>query len=72
MDSNRPGRRRFLKHGASLAGLALETVRSTKGQTAGPQTPEAHPRDAQTYGEPSRFMTEGLHAELLAIGACIQ
>ena len=58
MDSNRLGRRRFLKHGAGLAGLAVG-VRSASGQTTGSQTPEVHPRDAQAYGEPSHFVTGG-------------
>src|SRR5579864_9515122 len=58
MDSNRLGRRRFLKQGAALAGLAVG-VRSARGQTAGSQSPEVHRRDVQAYGEPSRFVTSG-------------
>ena len=35
MDSKKPNRRRFLKGGAALAGLAAGGVRHAKGQTRG-------------------------------------
>lgn len=59
MDSNRPGRRRFLKHGAALAGLALAGAPSASGQTARSEKPQVHPSDTHTYGEPSRFVMAG-------------
>ena len=56
MDSKKPSRRKFLKSGAAVAGLAA--VQSASGQTA---TPEAHPqkslKDLIAYGERSRFVT---------------
>ena len=56
MDSKKPSRRRFLKSGAAVAGLAA--VQSASGQTA---TPEAHPakslQDLIAYGERSRFVS---------------
>src|SRR6185295_9211171 len=56
MDSKRPGRRRFLKEGAALAGLALG-ARSASGQT---HVSDAHPVDPTVaYGERSRFVTTG-------------
>ena len=54
MDSNRSGRRRFLKHAAALAGLAAGAAPSASGQSAGS---EAQPKDVHIHGEPSRFAT---------------
>jgi len=53
MNSNRSGRRRFLKYGA-MAALAAGSGRSARGQSAGLEVP---PHDAQTHGEPSRGAT---------------
>ena len=54
MDAKEPGRRRFLKEGAALAGLALGAgpIRSASGQTAGSEAP---PEDPRAYGVRSRF-----------------
>src|SRR5438445_547479 len=54
MDSNRSGRRRFLKHAAALAGLAAGAAPPASGQSAGS---EAQPKDVHIHGEPSRFAT---------------
>jgi sulfane dehydrogenase subunit SoxC len=59
MDSKRPNRRRFLKGGAAMAGLAAGAVQSAKGQAP---ASEAKPskRDIKeqiAYGERSRFVT---------------
>jgi len=56
MDSNRSGRRRFLKHGAALAGLAAGVERSASGQSA---ASEATPKDVHVHGEASRFVVTG-------------
>src|SRR6202049_2548146 len=56
MDSNRSDRRRFLKHGAALAGLAAGAGRSARGQSA---ESEAQPKDVHIHGEPSRFAIAG-------------
>src|ERR1700676_818887 len=61
MESNRFGRRRFLKHaGAGLAagaaGLAAGAEWSARGQSAGPEAKD-HPNFG--HGEPSRFVTSG-------------
>ena len=55
MDTKRAARRRFLKEGVALAGLAVG-ARSASGQTlgsAGPDTLAAHP---MAYGERSHFV----------------
>src|ERR1700674_4029720 len=63
MDSNRFGRRRFLKHaGAGLAagaaGLAAGAEWSARGQSAKPEVqPADHPNFG--HGEPSRFVKSG-------------
>ncbi len=49
MDSNRSGRRRFLKQAAALTGLAAGTEPSASGQSAGS---EAQPKDVHIHGEP--------------------
>src|SRR5438876_12437389 len=56
MDSNRSGRRRFLKQAAALAGLAAGAERSASGQSA---QSEAQPKDVHIHGEPSRFVIAG-------------
>ena len=51
------GRRRFLKEGVGLAGLAVGAMRSASGQTLGSAIPEARPLDSlRAYGERSRFV----------------
>jgi sulfane dehydrogenase subunit SoxC len=49
------GRRRFLKNGFALAGLAVGAIRSGSGQTPGSQAAEERPKDTHAYGERSRF-----------------
>src|SRR6202171_3148244 len=66
MDSNRFGRRRFLKHaGAGLAagaaGLAAGTEWSARGQSAGSEAKD-HPDFG--HGEPSRFVKSGRGARM--------
>lgn len=53
MDSNRSGRRGFLKT-AALAGLAVGAARSSNGQEA---TAPASPSGTHAHGEPSRLAT---------------
>src|SRR5712691_6490793 len=55
MDSKRPNRRRFLKGGAALAGLAAGGERLAKGQTQG--TPTKKIEELIAYGDRSRFVT---------------
>src|SRR6202166_1323539 len=59
------GRRRFLKNGATLAGLAVGAVRTASGQAAPPENFAARPKDVHGYGERSRFETS---ARLGAMG----
>jgi len=54
MNSNRSDRRRFLKQGAALAGLAAGTEPFASGQSP---ASEAQPKDVHIHGEPSRFAT---------------
>ena len=56
MNSKKPGRRRFLKEGAALAGLAVGAIRSASGQTLAPETPAGKPKDTLAYGERSQFV----------------
>ena len=56
MNSKQSNRRRFLKEGAALAGLAVGAVRSASGQTLGSETSEARSRDVRALGERSRFV----------------
>src|SRR3981081_4004131 len=63
MDSNRFGRRRFLKHAAAglatgAAGLTAGAGWSARGQSA---KSEVQPKDPPNFGhgEPSRFVTSG-------------
>ena len=55
MISRESDRRRFLKNGAALAGLAVSAIQPAIGQSAGSEKPEAHPNDLHSYGERSRF-----------------
>jgi hypothetical protein len=55
MNTKPSGRRRFLRDGAALAGLALGAGRSASGATLGTETPQAHPKGLHAYGERSRF-----------------
>lgn len=66
MDSKRRDRRRFLKDGAALAGLALGGASSASGQTPAPHAPMAMPeppskgelaKELIAYGERSHFVT---------------
>ena len=60
MSGKKPGRRRFLKEGAALAGLAVGGIRPVSGQTLGSETPAVRPQDARNiYGERSRFEISG-------------
>ena len=54
-----PDRRRFLKNGAILAGLAAGALRTTGAEAAAApaDTPEIRPKDLHSYGERSRFET---------------
>src|SRR5260370_38976461 len=55
MDSKNPNRRRFLKGGAALAGMAAGSAGLVKGQTAG--TPPKKIDELIAYGDRSRFVT---------------
>ena len=55
MKAKERSRRRFLREGAALAGLAVGAVRSASGQTPGSETSAVPPRDRRDYGERSRF-----------------
>jgi sulfane dehydrogenase subunit SoxC len=55
LDSKQSPRRRFLKHGTALAGLAVGAIRSASGQALGSVTPGAIPGDLHAYGGRSRF-----------------
>lgn len=63
MNSKRPNRRRFLKNGAALAGLAVApaglgvAARPASGQSLGPGIPDMNALDAVLYGRRSRFVT---------------
>src|SRR5437870_3056293 len=63
MKAREHGRRRFLKEGAALAGLAVGAIRSSSGQTPGSNAraaqPETQTQDHRAYGERSRFETAG-------------
>src|SRR6266496_3468000 len=65
MDRKRRDRRRFLKEGAALAGLALGTAQTANGQTpehdapaaaAGEKNPKELAKELVAYGERSRFV----------------
>jgi sulfane dehydrogenase subunit SoxC len=55
MISKESGRRRFLKNGAALAGLAVGAMQPASGQDSGAEKTEARPKDLHAYGERSRF-----------------
>src|SRR5437016_14188968 len=58
MDSKKPNRRRFLKSGAAVAGLAAGAVRSASGETpASGAPPKKDLKEMIAYGERSRFVT---------------
>ena len=57
MSSKVSDRRRFLKEGAALAGLAVVGKAPASAQTLGPAVPAENLRDARAYGERSRFET---------------
>jgi len=59
MSSKQSGRRRFLKDGAVLAGLAVGAIRSpaSRGQEAGSEQPGVRSKGFRAYGERSRFAT---------------
>jgi sulfane dehydrogenase subunit SoxC len=59
MDSKLSDRRRFLKNGAALAGLAVGGLRPASAETRGSETPEAPPKDTDAYGGRSRFENVG-------------
>src|SRR3974390_726342 len=60
MDSKQPNRRKFLKDGAVLAGLAVGAVRSASGQTPASKAPIKAPakdiNELIAYGERSSFV----------------
>ena len=55
MNSKKSGRRRFLKEGAVLAGLAVGGIRSASGQTPGSEKSEGSHEPFLPYGERSHF-----------------
>ena len=57
MNDKELGRRRFLKEGAALAGLAAGAVRSASGQTSGNEPSEARLKEVHAYAARSRFET---------------
>jgi sulfane dehydrogenase subunit SoxC len=57
MKPKQSGRRRFLKDGAALAGLAVGAVRSASGHAPGSATSEPPSGGPQAYGVPSPFAT---------------
>src|SRR5579863_9059643 len=58
MESKKASRRRFLKGGAALAGLAAGAVKSASGQTSRSEAnPQEQPKDLIAYGERSHFVT---------------
>jgi sulfane dehydrogenase subunit SoxC len=50
-------RRKFLKNGAALAGLAVGMAKTAKGDTAVPEDSVAPAKDLHSYGERSRYET---------------
>src|ERR1700694_3859504 len=58
MDPKKPNRRRFLKGGAAMAGLAAGAIQSSSGQTpASGAPPKKGVKELIAYGERSRFVT---------------
>ena len=58
MEKN-PDRRRFLKNGALLAGMAAGTLGDGGGNPLEAETSDTRPKDLHAYGERSRFETSG-------------
>lgn len=59
MEPEKRGRRRFLKEGAALAGMAVGAVRSAGAQTSGSETSESPVKNRYIYGVRSRYETSG-------------
>ncbi len=57
MNPKDSGRRRFLKNGAALAGLAVGAVRSAKAETPAAEGAAMPPADIHAYGQRSHFET---------------
>lgn len=57
MSSKQTGRRRFLKNGVALAGVAVGAMQNSNSQAPAPETPADRRKDFRTYGEPSHFAT---------------
>ena len=55
MSSKQSGRRRFLKNGVALAGVAVGAIQNSKGQAPAVESPAAPRKDFRSYGEPSHF-----------------
>jgi sulfane dehydrogenase subunit SoxC len=55
VNSKESGRRRFLKNGAALAGLAVGAIQPANGQSVEPGKKKEHAKDLHAYGERSRF-----------------
>lgn len=55
MEAKQPGRRRFLKQGAALAGFAAVGIQSAGAQSSAAEKPEAPTQDYRLYGRRSRF-----------------
>ena len=55
MTKKETSRRRFLKHGVGLAGLAMGGIESARGQTTVAESDPTQPKDLRAYGERSRF-----------------
>ncbi len=56
MNSKQSNRRRFLKEGAALAGLAVGAIGSASAQTPGAEASPVPYRDRRAYGRRSRFV----------------
>ncbi|OFW29035.1 MAG: sulfite dehydrogenase [Acidobacteria bacterium RIFCSPLOWO2_12_FULL_60_22] len=78
MNAEERGRRRFLKDGAALAGLAVGAgaIRSASGQTLGSEIieseipgPDVYHKNRRAYGVRSRFETATRSTRLDAVGA---
>jgi len=57
MNPKEPARRRFLKNGAALAGLAVGAMRPAGAQTSSPESAAKISTDVRSYGERSHFET---------------
>jgi len=58
MESKKPSRRKFLKGGAALAGLASGAIQPTSGQTSASEAPpQKDLKELIAYGERSHFVT---------------